>query len=142
MILYKFCFAYAGKKLTLRNIKNVLKEKEFSSADAGKLGLELDEVSSQVIETIKHDHGGIGGSWDSILTAIISHWLNNDVEKSWNKLAKALNNCDYKVIGNAILGTPPNEGLRQRHLHVQEEYIPIGSVPAQVKERGTERDIV
>ena len=120
MILYKFCFAYAGKELTLKNIKNLLKQQGFSSADAGKLGLELDEVSSQVIETIKHDHGGIGGNWDSIFHAIINHWLNNDVEKSWNKLAKALINCDYKVIANFILGKPPD---RQRHL-------------------GTERDIV
>ena len=138
MILYKFCFAYAGKELTLKNIKNVLKQKGFTSAHAEKLGLQLDEVSQQVIDTFIGNRGGIGGNWDSILTDIINHWLHNDVEKSWKKLAEALINCDYKVIGNAILGTPPDEGLRQRHLQGETH----GSAQPQLMEKGTEHDIV
>ena len=138
MILHKFCFAYAGTELTLKNIINVLKQKEFSSADAENLGLQLDEVSQQVIKTIKKDRGGIGGSSEGILTDIIDHWLNNDVKKSWNKLAEALINCGYKVIGNAILGTPPDEGLRQRHLQGEIH----GYARPQVMEKGTEHDIV
>ena len=77
------------------NIKNVLKQKGFTSAHAEKLGLQLDEVSQQLIHTFIHNRGGIDGNWDSILTDIINHWLNNDVEKSWKKLAEALINCDY-----------------------------------------------
>ena len=99
-------------------------------------------MSPQVITTIiSLNRSGIGGNSDSILTDIINYWLNNDVNKSWNKLAEALINCGYKVIGNAILGTPPDEGLRQRHL-LQQQQHPMKSGRPQCINKGTEHDVV
>ena len=37
-------------------------------------------------------------------------WLNNDKEKSWQKLAAALNQCGYSLIAEKI---SPQEGMHE-----------------------------
>ena len=43
-----------------------------------------------------------GGDPDRLLSNVITEWLNNDSEKSWQKLAKALKNCDHSLIAKKI----------------------------------------
>ena len=96
-------FFLSGKELNLKNIKKFLKQNGFAAADAGKLGEKLG-VPPPTLKTMVKNRGGIGGDWDEILTEIIYHWLNNDLNKSWKKLAHALRGCDYSDIANVILG--------------------------------------
>ena len=34
----------------------------------------------------------------NLLTKVVSFWLQNDSEKSWKKLADALERCSYKLL--------------------------------------------
>ena len=34
--------------------------------------------------------------------SVITHWLNNDPEPSWRKLANALDECDYHVVATYL----------------------------------------
>ena len=34
--------------------------------------------------------------------SVITHWLNNDPEPSWRKLANALDECDYHVVATCL----------------------------------------
>ena len=40
---------------------------------------------------------------DRLLSEIITEWLNNDDEKSWDKLANALRNCNHSVMADKLL---------------------------------------
>ena len=91
--------------MNLKNIKNRLKRHGFSSSCADKLGEQLDEVSPGDIETIKKNHSW--KDWDGILSDIIKHWLNNDSNQSWEKLAQALSDSGFKAIAAKILGDEP-----------------------------------
>ena len=52
--------------------------------------------------TYKKKHNA--DDWDGILSDIIEHWLNNDLNPSWEKLARALSVCGFKVIAAEIVG--------------------------------------
>ena len=71
---------------------------EFPECKAGLLG-EYFDIPSAIIETLKHDSNG-----DSIkfFSDVINHWLRNDPEKSWSKLADAIHVCDYKLLADRI----------------------------------------
>jgi len=108
-------FIVTAKKLTLRNIKNFLKENGFPAADADKLGEQLDGVTAGDISTFKRNNHG---NWEGIFTSIIDQWLNNDVDQSWEKLAQALSACGYEVISKKILGpSQVPEKQEDSHFH-------------------------
>ena len=99
-------FAVTYIDLTLKNIKNFLTKNRFPSSDAKKLGEQLDQVSSAQIQTFISNHNN--SNWDSILSDILNHWLNNDPRQSWKKLGEALLDCGHKVAASN-LGVSVNE---------------------------------
>ena len=38
----------------------------------------------------------------NLLTKVVSFWLQNDIEKSWKRLADALERCSYKLLADNI----------------------------------------
>ena len=88
-----------GSDLTLLNIKIFLKEEDFPTGKADELGIYLG-IKPGRISTFKK---ASGGDRDRLLSIVITEWLNNDKEKSWRKLAKALRHCDYPLMADKIL---------------------------------------
>ena len=68
------------------NIKTFLRDHNFPAVDADKLGVHLDGVTRGDIVTYKKNNSDL----DDILSDIIVHWLNKDLNRSWQKLARAL----------------------------------------------------
>ena len=90
-------------ELTPESIKTFLRDHYFPAVYACKLGEQLDGVSPGDIETFKKNHK----DWDGILSDIIDHWLNNELNRSWEKLARALSACGCEDIAAKILGNEP-----------------------------------
>jgi len=61
------------------------------------LGVELG-IGLNIIGNIENDHQGA----QSRLLHVLQHWLDNDPEASWNKLANALEFCNYRVLADFI----------------------------------------
>ena len=95
-----------GGDLTLVNIKIFLKEEDFHANRAEELGVYLG-IKPGRIAALKQISGG---DPDRLLSSIITEWLDNDKEKSWQKLATALRHCHHSLIANKI---PPQEGMHE-----------------------------
>ena len=67
-----------------RNILNVLHEAGFSDSDWFQLGQQLIETAN--LKTIEANHRQVS----NCMIDTISHWLQSDVEASWEKLAEAV----------------------------------------------------
>ena len=67
---------------------------EFPEHNARSLG-ELLDIPNAIIENLKHDSNS-----DSIrfFSDVIIYWLKNDPEKSWSKLADAIQGCNHTVL--------------------------------------------
>ena len=100
---YKAMWFLLGGDLILVNIKTFLKEEDFHANRAEDLGEYLG-VKPGRIEALKQKSGG---DPDRLLSNVITEWLNNDSEKSWQKLATALRHCDHSLIAKKI---SPQEG--------------------------------
>ena len=72
-------------KLNVRNILNVLHEAEFADAQWELLGEQL--ISGPALKNIDAYRRG---NPNLCMIDTVSHWLNNDTEASWEKLAKAI----------------------------------------------------
>ena len=88
---------YTGGCLSLVNIKTFFK-KDFPADKAGELGTFLG-INPGRIFTLESNN--IGNA-DEMLSAILSEWLNNDDEKSWEKLADALRRLDHSLMADKI----------------------------------------
>ena len=64
---------------------NVLHESKFADGDWENLGQQL--IEHHALRTIRADHPGQSSL---CMSCTISHWLNNDLEASWEKLANAV----------------------------------------------------
>ncbi len=84
---------YLGPELNLSNILSFLKAGGFSAASARSLGIYL-LVPIATIKTLKKNNVDDA---EGMLIDIIDSWLNQ-TEPSWEKLARALDKCDYKRI--------------------------------------------
>ena len=75
----------SAKELDEKNIVNVLHEAQFADGDWELLGLQL--IKHADLTTIKANrHGEV-----SLCTMdMVSQWLRNELEPSWNKLAEAV----------------------------------------------------
>ena len=71
---------------------------EFPECRARLLGENLG-IPDYIIKTLEHDAKGDSSSFFS---EVINHWLNNDDEQSWEKLADAVERCRYRIIANEI----------------------------------------
>ena len=71
----------------MKNIVNVLHEAEFADGDWELLGLQL--VKHADLTTIKANRHGEASH---CMMDMVSQWLRNELEPSWNKLAEAVEN--------------------------------------------------
>lgn len=85
IIIVNYLPKHAGLELNLRNIVNVLHETGFSDGHWEQLGQQLIEYDTlATFRTNRH------GDCSLCLSDTISRWLNNDLDKSWEKLAEAV----------------------------------------------------
>ncbi len=77
---------------------NVLSEGKFTAADCDTLGLNLG-VETNILRNIESERRG---KVQQQLMDILDHWLNNDLEADWYKLAEALRKSEYKRLAAAI----------------------------------------
>ena len=95
-----------GRDLTLRNIKIFLNEEDFPADRGEDLGEYLG-IKPGRISTLKKNSGGDS---DRLLSNVITEWLSNDKEKSWQKLSIALKYCGYSLMAEKI---GPQEGIHE-----------------------------
>ena len=81
-----------------------MKEGDFPADKAEDLGEYLG-INPGRISTLKKENNGY---LDRLLSSVIKEWLNNDSEKSWQKLATALKHCDHKLMAEKIA---PQKGM-------------------------------
>ena len=89
----------ASKKLTVNNVV-----KELSGFDSSKwryLGLQVDVPYDQ-LSTIATNVAGKADAQKEALLSTVDYWLRNDLTASWEKLATAVEKCDYAVLANEI----------------------------------------
>jgi len=71
---------------------------EFSCAEADKLAMYLDIPEAKITEFKQNNVGDA----ERMLIAVLNHWLKTDTSKSWNKLAEAVEYCNYRVLAKEI----------------------------------------
>ena len=81
--------------------------KEDFPADRGEDLGEYLGIKPGIISALKQKSGGVP---DRLLSGVITEWLNNDKEKSWQKLSTALRYCGYSLIAEKI---DPQEGIHK-----------------------------
>ena len=84
-----------------------MKKEDFSASRAEDLGEYLGIKPGRIAALRQKS----GGDPDRLLSRVIREWLNNDSEKSWLKLAKALKNCDHSLIAKKIPSS--QEGMHE-----------------------------
>ena len=67
---------------------------KFPASDAKKLGTYLD-ISCAKLQELKQNNFSDS---EGFLIDTINYWLENDTEKSWSKLAEAVENCGHKLL--------------------------------------------
>ena len=67
---------------------------KFPANDAKKLGTYLD-ISSAKLQELKQNNSSDA---EGFLLDTINYWLENDTEKSWSKLAEAVEDCGHKLL--------------------------------------------
>ncbi len=90
---HNYYCTFIGAEPNLFNILSFLKEEGFSAAYAEILGTHLNLPRAR-IKILKSDNAGDA---NDLLYDIINSWLNQ-TEPSWEKLARALDRCDYRRI--------------------------------------------
>ena len=92
-MIYK-CIFFTVKELTLKNILNTTKGVKWY-----ELGVQLDFEESR-LDIISEDHPNNAGR---AKIRLISEWLKNDREASWDKLAVALRLMGHQNLSDAII---------------------------------------
>jgi len=77
--------SHAGLELNVKNVINVLREAGFAFGHWEKLGQQL--IENATLSTIRANRHG---DCHLCMSDTISGWLNNDLDKSWEKLAEAV----------------------------------------------------
>ena len=85
------------RELKCGNIKRMFGN-EFPASDAKSLGTYLD-VPRAKIKVFRHDNTGDA---EGMLIDVLDYWLDTDPEKSWSKLADAVEDCGYEVLAEKI----------------------------------------
>ena len=87
------------KKLTVNSAIRELSE--FGSSNWSQLGLSLD-VPQRQLNVIATNIAGKPHGQGEALTSVLDHWLRNDLEASWEKLASAVEMSSGVVLANKI----------------------------------------
>ena len=70
----------------------------FPCSEAKKLGTFLD-ISYTKLQDLSHNNMG---NVEGLMIDVLSYWLETDPEKSWSKLAEAVEGCGYGVLAEKI----------------------------------------
>ena len=98
LIVFKLSFLYLlEQSLKVGNILHILSGHGFRMSKYEELGLYLN-VELNIIDGIEKDCQSVL----SRLSHVLQHWLNNDPEASWSKLANALQSCNCRNLANII----------------------------------------
>ena len=71
---------------------------EFPGSDAKELGTYLGVPRASIQEFKENNMGNAKG----MLIDVLNYWLETDSEKSWSKLAEAVEDCGYGVLAEKI----------------------------------------
>ena len=77
-------------------MSTMLSKRSFDSK--GDLGLQVDVPYSQ-LSTIAIN---VAGRAEEALSSTVDHWLRNDLNASWEKLATAVEKCNHAILANKI----------------------------------------
>ena len=83
--------------LNVGNIIRILNGHGFYVSKYEELGLQLN-VQLNIIKRIESDCQDV----QSRLAHVLQHWLDNDPNASWGKLANALESCNFKKLADII----------------------------------------
>ena len=71
---------------------------KFSYGNADMLGVYLD-IPTPILDGFRHDNRG---NASGMMVQVIGYWLDADKEKSWNKLAGAMEMCSQVGLADEI----------------------------------------
>jgi len=71
---------------------------EFPDSSAGTLGLFLSVPPAKLKDFKRENKGDVEGE----MKAVLNYWLDTDGNKSWTKLADAVELCDHKLLADKI----------------------------------------
>ena len=71
---------------------------EFPASKAKNLGAYLEVPVASIHEFRENNIGNVSG----MLIDVLNYWLNTDPEKSWSKLAEAVEDCGYGVLAEKM----------------------------------------
>ena len=91
------CFYLSVKDLKCSKIMRLFRD-TFPCSEAKKLGTFLD-ISYSKIQDLSHNNTG---NVDGFMMDILNYWLETDPEKSWSKLAEAVEDCGYRDLAEKI----------------------------------------
>ena len=90
-------FIYIDSDLKCSEIMRLFRG-QFPSSKAKKLGIYLD-LTHATLQDLSHNNTG---NVEEFMMDVLSYWLDTDTEKSWSKLAKAVEDCGYGVLAEKI----------------------------------------
>ena len=76
----------------------VLFHEEFPSSKAAELGTYL-ELPQAKLQEFSYDHNR---DCNGEMLAVLNYWLESGKEKTWRKLAAAVEQCGYRVLSEKI----------------------------------------
>ena len=103
-----------------------MKEEDFHANRAEDLGVYLG-IKPGRIAALKQISGG---DPDRLLSSVITEWLDNDSEKSWQKLATALRHCHHSLIAEKIAS---QEGMHEFPIIESVRYNLLHTFPTMTK---------
>ena len=84
--------------IKFNSVMQFLIEEYFPGGEARKLGLLLDVPEGRIQTFItNHPHNA-----DGVLIDVITYWIDNDREASWDRLATVLEKCGHAVMAKKI----------------------------------------
>ena len=97
LLLLLLLLLFADLDLTCSKIMRLF-HGEFPSSEVMELAIYLDVPHTHIQEFRHHNVGDAQG----MLLDVLNYWLETDPEKSWSKLAEAVEDCGYGVLAEKI----------------------------------------
>ena len=89
---------FTVKDLKCGNIMRLFRDNNFPCCKAKKLGTYLNLIYSKLQDLSCDNTCDVEG----FMMDVINYWLETDPEKSWSKLAEAVEDCGYGVLAEKI----------------------------------------
>ena len=91
------CFNLPVKDLKCSKIMRLFRD-NFPCSEARRLGTFLDLPYSK-LQYLSHNNTG---NTEALMTDVLGYWVETDPEKSWSKLAEAVEDCGYGILAEKI----------------------------------------